>query len=74
MANIIIDVEYFGSALEVARISGQVSTKQMSHLLDCNSRQLHRYERGVDLIPRNVLIRIFKYAAMMDEQLNNKQS
>lgn len=73
MSKIIIDVEYFGGAMMAARLKNKISTKQMCHLFDCDSRQLHRYENGTDLVPRSIMIRVFTYAAMMDEKLNNTQ-
>jgi len=66
MSKIIIDVEYFGAALKIAREKNRISTTQMTHLFGCSAKQLHRYENGTDLIPRDIMVRIFKYAAMMD--------
>lgn len=74
MSKIIIDVEYFGNAIKSAKGNGVVSTKQMAHLFGCDANQLHKYENGSDLIPYGVLKRIFRYAAKMDEILNEKQS
>lgn len=69
MAKITISAEYLGDAIKVVR-SQNVSATRMAHLLGCSVKQLHIYEEGLDLIPRNVLWRVFKYAVMTDAMID----
>lgn len=64
---IIISAGYYGCAIRSSRDKYKISARTMTHLLGCGAEQLHRYEAGCDLIPRDVLRRVFTYAAMMDK-------
>lgn len=70
MAKIIVSADYFGSVIKSIRDKGKITASQFEHLLGCSGKQLHCYENGEDLIPRDVLKRIFKYAVKMDIELN----
>ncbi len=72
MSRIYVGAEYYGSVIKSTHHNDNVSGVQMAHLFGCDLHQLHRYEEGIDLIPRDVLRRIFKYATMMDKILENK--
>lgn len=72
MSVIIVSADYFGSAIESARCKEDVTATQMSRLFGCDVKQLHRYEKGTDLIPRDVLKRVFRYAAKMDAVLEKE--
>ena len=74
MSTIIVSADYFGRVIANIRQKGDVSAQQLAHLLGCwpNSKQLHRYEDGKDLIPRDVLARIIRYAAKMDAAVNKE--
>lgn len=72
MAVIIVSADYIGGVIKYIRDKGDVTALRFTHLLNCTSKQLHRYEAGVDLIPRDALKRIFRYAAKMDAVLENE--
>ncbi len=73
MSKIIISADYYGKAILKVHRKDNISTAQLTHLLDCDTKQLHNYIFGVDLIPSDALRRVFKYAAMMDAMLQDKQ-
>lgn len=70
--SMIVSAEYFGGAIESTRCKEDVTAAQMAHLFGCTINQLHRYERGKDLIPRDTLKRIIKYALKMDMALDKE--
>ena len=69
---IIVSADYFGGVVANIRQKGDVTTEQLTHLFGCSARQLHRYEDGRDLIPRDIIKRIVKYAVKMDTALEQK--
>ncbi len=72
MTIIMVGADYFGSIIKSTHHNDRISAVQLAHLFGCDLNQLHRYEEGLDLIPRDTLRRIFKYAAMMDKMLQDK--
>ncbi len=72
MTIIMVGADYFGNIIKSTHHNDRVSAVQLAHLFGCDLNQLHRYEEGFDLIPRSVLQRVFKYAAMMDVMLQDK--
>ncbi len=72
MTIIMVGADYFGSIIKATHHKDNVSASQLAHLFGCDLNQLHRYEEGFELIPRSVLQRVFKYAAMMDKMLEDK--
>lgn len=72
MSNIIISAEYFGGVIKSARHHNNISALSMSRLLGVDTTMLHRYESGNDLIPRNVLRRVFTLAVMAHAATENK--
>ena len=72
MTAIIVSADYFGKALGRIHRSDNISTTQLTHLLGCDTKQLHHYIHGGNLIPQDVLRRIFKYAVMMDEMISKE--
>ena len=69
MSTIIVSADYIGASIKKIRERGDISASRLAHLLGCGFKQLHRYETGADLIPRDVLTRIIRYAAQMDAAL-----
>ncbi|MBD5400723.1 hypothetical protein HDR61_03190 [bacterium] len=63
---IIISADYFGTGIQMARQLDGTASEQMAHLLDCDIKMLHRYEAGLELLPKAVLRRVFRCAAKMD--------
>lgn len=61
-----VGADYIGNVIKSAQHNCNISAGQLMHLFGCDIKQLHRYEEGVDLIPRATLRRIISYAAMMD--------
>lgn len=72
MAKIIVSADYFGSAIQAARHHYRIEAPRMAQLLDCTTKKLHRYEAGVELIPQDILRRVFQYAAKMDACLEKE--
>ncbi len=70
---IIINADYFGGAINSARNRGKIPSTKMAHLFGVGVQKLHRYENGLDLIPRETLRRVFILAAMMDTMLGNNE-
>ncbi|MBD5401096.1 hypothetical protein HDR61_05155 [bacterium] len=68
---IMVSADYFGGVISHLRQKDAVSALRLAHLFGCGDKikQLHRYESGKELIPRDVLARIIKYAAKMDAAL-----
>ncbi|MBD5400745.1 hypothetical protein HDR61_03305 [bacterium] len=66
---IIVSADYIGGVIKSIRDKHDATSERLCHLLGCGGKQLHRYEDGKDLIPRDVLKRVFKYAAKMDAAL-----
>ena len=69
---IMVSADYFGNALQITKHHNNVSATKLMRLFDCNLKQLHRYENGTDLIPQDILRRIFTYAVQMNESLNKE--
>lgn len=69
---IIISADYFGTGIQMARQTDNIALEQMAHLLGCDIKKVHRYEAGIELIPKDVLRRVFKYAAKMDAVLSKE--
>ncbi|MBD5400414.1 helix-turn-helix transcriptional regulator [bacterium] len=72
MSTIIVSADYFGHVIQSIREKGKITSQQLQHLLGCGGKQLHRYEQGKDLIPRDTLKRIIKYAVKMDMALDKE--
>ncbi len=72
MSKIIISADYYGKAILKVQRKDNITATQLTHLLGCDTKQLHNYIFGADLIPQNTLRRVFKYAAMMDAMLQDK--
>ncbi|MBD5400153.1 hypothetical protein HDR61_00160 [bacterium] len=68
---IIISADYFGTGIQMARQLDGITPEQMAHLLDCDTKMLHRYEAGLELLPKAVLRRVFRCAAKMDAAMEN---
>ncbi len=71
MSKIIISADYYGKAILKVQRKENIPGAQLKHLFGCDKKQLHNYIHGVDLIPQDTLCRVFKYAAMMDEMLQD---
>jgi len=71
MTKIIISADYYGKAIWYVRHKDNIPTAQLTHLLGCETKQLHDYIYGADLISPDTLRRVFKYAAMMDKMLQD---
>ena len=69
---IIISADYFGAAIQSAREHNHISALQMGKLFGVDIGMLHRYEQGKDLIPRNVLRRVFTLAVLMNAMSENE--
>ena len=72
MSVVMIGADYIGNAIKSAREHNNISATRFAHLFGCELGQLHQYQEDKDLIPRDVLRRIFTYAAMMDAALNKE--
>lgn len=72
MSVIMVGADYIGRAIKSAQHHNNISASRLAHLFGCELNQLHRYQEGTDLIPRDILRRIFSYAAMMDASLNKE--
>ena len=66
MSVIIVGADYVGNVIRNLRDKGEVSATQLTQLFGCGYKQLHRYENGSDLIPRDILARVFKNAVKME--------
>ncbi len=71
MSKIIISADYYGKVIWKVQRKDNISATQLAHLLDCDTKQLHNYVFGAELIPSDTLRRVFKYAAMMDAMLQD---
>ncbi len=71
MSKIIISADYYGKVILKVQRKENVPGAQLTHLFGCDKKQLHNYIHGVDLIPQDTLRRVFKYAVMMDEMLQD---
>jgi len=72
MSKLIISADYYGKAILKVHRQDNISTTQLTHLLGCDTKQLHNYIYGANLIPVDTLRRVFKYAVMMDKMLQDK--
>ncbi len=72
MSKLIISADYYGKAIWKVQRKDNISATQLTHLLGCDTKQLHNYIFGAELIPPDTLRRVFKYAAMMDTMLQDK--
>ena len=70
--SIMVSAEYFGNAIKAARSHNKIYATNMSQLLGCTLEVLHRYECGKDLIPRNILRRVFTLAVMAHAATESK--
>jgi len=69
MSKLIISADYYGKAILKVHRNDGISTAQLTHLLGCDTKQLHNYIYGSALIPQDALCRVLKYAVMMDKLL-----
>lgn len=69
MSKIIISADYFGKAIYKVQRNDKISVTKLSHLFGCDTKQLHRYIYGADLIPQETLCRILNYAIMTDAMI-----
>ncbi len=70
MEKVIVSADYFGAAIQSA-CQHDVSADKMSKLLNYDLKKLHRYESGAELIPKDILRRVFTYAAKMHSVIGN---
>ncbi len=68
---IIIGADYYGSVIHSVKSRYNITATELTHLFKCDGHKLHRYANGSELIPRDVLRRIIKYAVMMDKMMAN---
>ena len=69
MSVITVSADYFGKAIYKVQREDKIPVVKLSHLFGCDTKQLHRYIYGADLIPQDVLRRIIKYAVMTDAMI-----
>lgn len=66
---IIISADYYGSVIHSVQHRYQITASELARLFKCDGHKLHRYADGRELIPRDTLKRIIKYAVMMDKMV-----
>ena len=60
----LVDAKYFGQKLRTARHTLRIPLRDMRQLLRVTTQQLHRYENGRDIMPDDMLNRIFTHGVM----------
>ena len=56
---VLVDAKYFGNILRCARKHQNMKTKDLAKMFHISVRKWHRYERGKEPIPENILMAIF---------------
>ncbi len=57
---VLVDAKYYGHVLKTARRRLRLRTIEMAKMLKLSAVDLRRYERGVDVIPENVILRLIQ--------------
>ncbi len=56
---LLVDAHTYGRALRAAKIRGNLGYRDIENVLHISKRQFHRYCQGRELIPDDLLIKIF---------------
>ena len=56
---VLVDAKYFGNLLKYTRKHQNIKTHEAAKMFHISVKQWRRYERGVELIPENVLMSLF---------------
>ncbi len=68
---IIISADYYGSVIHSVQHRYRITADELTRLFKCDGHKLHRYADGSELIPRDTLKRIIKYAIIMDKMMSS---
>jgi len=56
---VLVDSKYVGSLLRLARKHNGIKTNDMARMFGTSAQQIRKYERGVEIVPENILMSVF---------------
>ena len=56
---VLVGAKYFGSLLHCARKHNGINTNDIARMFGTSARQMRKYERGIEIIPENILLSVF---------------